>query len=350
MGISESDMNERSDIDIRDRVETGVRRQLMLAGFAGGVVTLLAVAGVYALSGRLVTPTGIADSPQAVSRDASVDAMRRYLGIGHEGARERPSKVETTLGSVDDMIARLKARLAKTPGDLNGWRMLGWANFNTDQFAEAAAAYGEAVKLAPGNGEFLSLQGEALVRVADGIVTGEARELFARALAADRSERRARFFEGLAQEQAGEGKAALATWKALLADSPGDGEWEGGLRKRIGELANRLGVDAGLPPSAKEADTATRAAPARTGGLAKGADTRDDGGRMIRGMVDGLEQRLTAAPDDAEGWVKLMRSRMVLGESEKASVALTRARQTFAGRADVLARIEAAARELGVVR
>ena len=43
-----------------------------------------------------------------------------------------------------------------------------------------------------------------------------------------------------------------------------------------------------------------------------------DRSAMIRGMVDRLANRLEKSPRDADGWIKLIQSRMVLGEAELA--------------------------------
>src|SRR3546814_3713041 len=40
---------------------------------------------------------------------------------------------------------------------------------------------------------------------------------------------------------------------------------------------------------------------------------------MIAGMVDGLEAKLKADPADVDRWIMLMRSRMTLGETAKAT-------------------------------
>ena len=69
---------------------------------------------------------------------------------------------------------------------------------------------------------------------------------------------------------------------------------------------------------------------------------------MIKGMVDGLAARLEKQPDDAQGWARLIRSRVVLGESDKAKAALIKAREVFAGKPDELAMIGALARELAI--
>ena len=75
----------------------------------------------------------------------------------------------------------------------------------------------------------------------------------------------------------------------------------------------------------------------------------EDRDKMIRGMVDGLEARLDASPKDAEGWIKLIRSRMVLGEKDKASAALKRVAEIFADAPTDRDRILAAGREAGIV-
>ena len=42
----------------------------------------------------------------------------------------------------------------------------------------------------------------------------------------------------------------------------------------------------------------------------------EDRSAMIQGMVDGLASRLSASPNDPEGWIRLLRARKVLGQVE----------------------------------
>ena len=49
-----------------------------------------------------------------------------------------------------------------------------------------------------------------------------------------------------------------------------------------------------------------------------------DRGAMIRGMVDRLATRLKQNGDDVEGWLRLVRAYMVMGERDKAASALRR--------------------------
>ena len=57
---------------------------------------------------------------------------------------------------------------------------------------------------------------------------------------------------------------------------------------------------------------------------------------MIRGMVDRLATRLKQNGDDVEGWLRLVRAYMVMGERDKAMSALSDARQAFANDAERL--------------
>lgn len=68
----------------------------------------------------------------------------------------------------------------------------------------------------------------------------------------------------------------------------------------------------------------------------------------IRSMVDGLADRLERSPRDVEGWTRLMRSRVVLGEREVAATALRKALEVFKDDAAASGEITSAAIELGL--
>jgi cytochrome c-type biogenesis protein CcmH len=68
----------------------------------------------------------------------------------------------------------------------------------------------------------------------------------------------------------------------------------------------------------------------------------------IRAMVDGLADRLERSPQDVEGWTRLMRSRIVLGEREVAATAFRKALDVFKDDTAASAQITAAAIEFGL--
>ncbi len=71
-------------------------------------------------------------------------------------------------------------------------------------------------------------------------------------------------------------------------------------------------------------------------------------GKMIRGMVERLAERLKNNKSDLEGWLRLIRSYAVLKETDKAQDAAATARQQFASDAKALEQIDALAQGLGL--
>jgi cytochrome c-type biogenesis protein CcmH len=68
----------------------------------------------------------------------------------------------------------------------------------------------------------------------------------------------------------------------------------------------------------------------------------------IRSMVDGLTNRLERSPRDVEGWTRLMRSRVVLGQREVAVTAFRKALGIFKDDQEASSKITAAAVDLGL--
>jgi cytochrome c-type biogenesis protein CcmH len=249
------------------------------------------------------------------------------------------------MGDVPAMIGQLEAQLQRDPGNAEGWRMLGWSYMRTGRPADAAKAYAKAVTLAPGNSGYLSAEGEALATAANGQVTGDAQKAFKAALIADPNDPRARYYLAIAKDQSGDHKGAMADWIALIKSAPPDAPWVAEVRAFVERTARERGMDISA-----ELPSAPAAAPAPAQDQVATANQMPAGDRdaMIRGMVDKLAGELKANPRDADGWVRLMRARMVLGESDKAAEAYRDAQAAFAGAPDKQAALRDQARALGV--
>jgi len=259
------------------------------------------------------------------------------------------------VGDVPAMIAQLEARLKQDPKSAQGWQMLGWSYFETGRYADAAKAYARAAALEPANATYWSALGEALVLSGPGGVTAEAEQAFRKALAADPKDHRARYFIGVKKDLAGDHKGAVEDWIALLKDTPAGAPWEQPVRELLDKVATANGIDiAGRVPPPSTApvadEVATAAIPGPTREQMQAATSLPPGQQdaMVRGMVDGLAAKLKANPKNADGWIRLMRARMVLGEQGAATRALRDARAAFSGDAIEQARLSDAARTLGV--
>jgi len=131
---------------------------------------------------------------------------------------------------------------------------------------------------------------------------------------------------------------AVQAYETALKLEPDDGEAKQGLE--AAKSAQTSAVQ--NMPSAK-------ASPSNPGNGEKAENlTETQRDSMIRGMVDRLASRLEASPNDEEGWSQLMRSRMTLGEQDAAKAALKKALESFAGDAAAQARLNTAARDLGI--
>lgn len=257
---------------------------------------------------------------------------------------------DQSLDDVDTMISRLAARLAENPADGEGFRMLGWSYLMTGKPREALPAYQRALELLPDDARVHSGYGETLTALADGTVTNDAKAAFQRALLRDPLEPRARYFLALWQDQNGNSRQALDTLLELANSGPADATWQADLRREITRISTALGVDVSdrLPSGAAAAadsampllDPATITAANQLPG--------QDRQQMIGSMVDGLAARLATNPADPEGWVRLLRSRMVLEQRDQAGRDLATAREALAGDAAGLAQVNQAAGQLHV--
>jgi cytochrome c-type biogenesis protein CcmH len=124
----------------------------------------------------------------------------------------------------------------------------------------------------------------------------------------------------MASAQAGEVAEALAAWRRLYADTPGDAPWRDALVARIGEAEQQLGLEA-----SDLAGTEALPGPTAEDVEAAGEMSEDEQVAMIRGMVEGLAARLADEPDNLEGWRRLAQSYSVLGDWAEARAAYAHA-------------------------
>ena len=73
-----------------------------------------------------------------------------------------------------------------------------------------------------------------------------------------------------------------------------------------------------------------------------------DRGAMIRGMVERLANRLKQNGDDVDGWLRLVRAYVVMGERDKAKGALSDAREAVANDAERLRQLNEGLKNLGL--
>jgi len=262
-------------------------------------------------------------------------AVSLYLPLGSPQLPDFPlaerSRAPTGTEPLEALIAKVEAHLEKNPTDARGWTVLAPVLMRLGRYDDAARAYRNILTYGAESAERRSDLGEALTNAAGGVITADAKAAFERALALDAGEVKARYFTGLAAEQDGRSADAASIWRAMLEKAPADAAWRPMVQAA---LARVTGVPAPGPSS--EAIAASK-------DMSEG-----DRAVMIQSMVDRLAARLKQNGDDVEGWLRLARAYMVMGDRDKANGALSEARQALGGNPERLKQLDAGSKSLGL--
>ena len=230
-------------------------------------------------------------------------------------------------------IEALERKTRADPGDGEAWGRLGLAYYDDGRFQDAVSAYERASEIDPQQPLIWSALGEALVMASKGEpMPEEAASAFERAVSLDPQDPRARYFLAVRKDLDGDHEGAIADWLALLEDTPIGAPWRGDLVRTIEQVgkinaidvAERITQAGSRSPAAQPAPMAAGTLPGPSAqDLAAASRMRPSEQRqMAEGMVERLELRLEGDPGNIEGWEMLMRSRVTLGQPEKASQAL----------------------------
>jgi len=257
-----------------------------------------------------------------------------YLKVGSPGLPGQPllaRAADVQNQSIDHLVVQVEAHLQANPEDVRGWEVIAPVYLRLGRFDDAVKARRALLRLSGETAERQADLGEALVGTANGVVTVEAKSAFERAVALDAQDVKGRYFLGLAAEQDGRRADAASIWRAMVAGAPESAPWAGFVRS---ELA-RLEGGPGAGPAAEDLAAAADLDPAQRM-------------TMIRGMVEKLSDRLHHDGTDLEGWLRLVRSYMVLGERDKAQAAAGEARHALASDPEKLRKINELVKGLGL--
>ena len=169
---------------------------LALLGIALPLVTLL----FYLLLG----------SPQMLDSSASPAAAS---SAGHDNMPQ----------SVEEMISRLKERLAQNPEEPNGWYLLGRSYMATSQYPSAVEAFEKLHQLVGDEPEVLLALADAVAMAQGGGLKGRPAELVRKAIEVDPNNPTGLWLAGMVAETEGDLEGALRYWRKLepmLKDEP----------------------------------------------------------------------------------------------------------------------------------
>lgn len=249
-----------------------------------------------------------------------------YGGLGSPHLPDQPIAARLAPpampGDVAAALARIEDHLARNPGDARGWDLVAPIYLKAGRHDDAARAYAGARAAGGDTAERLLGEGQALVAAAQGTVGAEARSRFRRALELDPTLPAARYYQALAAEQDGDGGAAMAGYRTLLAEADAEAAWAPLVRARLARLEGAERSPAALPADAVTPE--------------------------IAAMVAGLDERLKASGGGEAEWTRLIRSYVVLGRPGEALDRWRRAKVELEREPAAMARLDRLAGELGL--
>lgn len=344
-----------------ERVRTEISRRILAADRAAqesttaqagpqkvGILAVAAVliAGSLALYASLGQP-GYGDM-----------ALAERIEFAEQIRQNRPSQQVAVDGLPDDLprpeiseqysdlLAQLRETVAGRPDDLKGHKLLVTYEANAGNFAAAADAQREVLRIKDDQITVTDIgdYGELLVLAAGGYVSPEAEGALRRVLEEDSEDGRARYYLGLMMVQTGRPDIAFRIWDALLRRGPEDASWIDPIKAQIMPVAELAGVRYTMPAIGK----GTRPGPSADDIEAASQMTAADRMEMIGGMVAGLSDRLATEGGPPQDWARLITSLGVLGQQTQALAIFDNAMEVFAGDAGALDMIRAAGSQAGV--
>ncbi|MGQ0566857.1 MAG: c-type cytochrome biogenesis protein CcmI [Gemmobacter sp.] len=310
-------------------------------GLAAGLAGAAVLGGAVLLYADLGAP-GYPDLPMA-ARLAEAEALRAArLPQAEAEAAAPPAPARQVDAEFLALMDTLRARVAERPDDLQGHFLLVQNEARLGRHAAAARAQGEVIRI---KGAYVApedhvLLARMMIAAAGGAISPEAEAALEAALRINPDQDEALFLAGLSHLRLGRPDLGFAAWSRLIATAPGGSPWLAEATARIGEVAAAAGVDYALPadlggPSAADIAAAAEMTP----------EARD---AMVGDMVEGLAARLASEGGPASDWARLVTALAILGDTDRARAVAAEAEGVFAGRAEDLAAVRAAAEAAGL--
>lgn len=254
-----------------------------------------------------------------------------YLAVGNPHAAAEQTLAARPEGHGDDLEGAVRAlaqRLRSEPDDLPGWIVLARSYERLDRFDEAAAAYRQALALAPELAPLHADLADAIASARGGDLGGPAGAAIDKALALDPDQPKALALAGTAALGRGDLEAARRHWEhlhgLLPAGSPDALRVEGSLQ-RLGVAASAEAPGTGAAQAQVQgAGTAPRAATAAAASPAPGAGVPVAAG----GAPSPAGPAATPAPARVTGTVRLAPAQQQGLQPEDTVFVLARSRET----------------------
>ncbi|WP_233192722.1 c-type cytochrome biogenesis protein CcmI [Acidimangrovimonas sediminis] len=334
------------------------------ASWAAGIVVVLLLAGSVLLYRDVGVP-GMQDDPMAArlaesrklamerpSQKAISEQFQQALAAEEKrrAAAGQPPLFPPPDATSLAMIEKLRAVVKAHPDDLTGQKLLVTYEPQLGKFEAAVDAQKQVIRLkgdAATAADYVELAA-LMYDATNGYISPEAESAINTALKMDPKNGEARYYLGVMMAQIGRPDVGFRIWAALLDDSPAGASWVPQLRAQLPQMAALAGVRYQLPPEKGPPSGGGKGAlPGPSAGDVAAAQKMTPAERqeMIRGMVQGLAERLDKDGGSPAEWARLIGAYGVLGETAKRADAIAKARAAYKDKPQALQLIENAAKD-----
>jgi cytochrome c-type biogenesis protein CcmH len=183
--------------------------------WAIGIVVIATAVGLYAWLGNSDKATAPTSAPLPTM---SAAPMMSPAPMAPGDKASQPNSG----GDLNAMAVRLAEKLAKNPTNGEGWALLAQTYVELRKYKEADQAFTKATSLGQSDAHLLTEWADAHVIANDRKWDKTARDILARALAADAKNLKALALSGSEAFERADYKQAIAQWKKLRAIAPAD--------------------------------------------------------------------------------------------------------------------------------
>lgn len=146
------------------------------------------------------------------------------------------------LGTVEQMIEKLAARLKQQPDNAEGWFMLGRSYMSLNRYKEAVAALEKTNQLVPDNPTVMLRYADALTMLRGGQISGKPFELIQKAVEIRPDDPTGLWLLGMGYEEKGEYQKAISYWNLLLPLLTKDEKSTIEVKKLIRQTKKKAGI------------------------------------------------------------------------------------------------------------
>lgn len=165
-----------------------------------------------------------------------ISGVKQQTAAGHAS-----SNGESNVGSVEDMLDKLAARLKEEPNNAEGWFMLARSYMSLKRYKEAVDALEKTNQLVPDNPVIMLRYADALTMLRGGQISGKPFELIKRAVEIKPDDPTGLWLIGMGYEEQGAYKKAISYWNILLPLLP-DEQSKAEVNKLINQAKRKGGI------------------------------------------------------------------------------------------------------------